>query len=272
MMRQNTRGLRPLAGVLLSGAILLLGVACGGGGQAPTGDAEPTPAAPAEPAAGPTLSKGTASVTGTVTYEGQVPQFQPIQMDADPQCVEKHTEPVYPQALELGEGQTMAHVYVKVTSGLPEGSWAVPSEPAVIDQRGCIYHPHVLGVMAGQTLEFKNSDAILHNVHLLPDENREANIGMPATVTSKTMTLGDPEEPFHIKCDVHPWMSAYVGVTDHPFFAVTGTDGTYTISGLPAGTYTIEAWHERLGTQTAEVTVADGETATADFTMAVPGS
>ena len=140
----------------------------------------------------------------------------------------------------------------------------------MIDQNGCMYIPHVIGMMAGQELKFLNSDAILHNVHGLPKVNREFNLGMPASLTEKSVTLNQPEPLFPVKCDVHPWMNAYVAVMTHPFWAVTGEDGAYTIGNLPAGTYNIEAWHERLGTQTAEVTVADGETASADFAFATP--
>jgi plastocyanin len=191
-------------------------------------------------------------------------------MAADPVCAGKHDSPVMPQVLVLGEGNTMGWVFVKVSAGVPEGSYPPPSEPAVIDQNGCVYHPHVLGMMAGQELKFLNSDGILHNVHGLPKENREFNLGMPATVTEQSVTLNRPEPLFTVKCDVHPWMNAYVAVMTHPFWAVTGENGAYAIGSLPAGTYTIEAWHERLGQQTSEVTVADGETATADFAFATP--
>jgi len=116
---------------------------------------------------------------------------------------------------------------------------------------------------------FRNSDGILHNVHGLPSENREFNIGMPPTLKEKEQTFNKPEMAFPVKCDVHPWMKAYIAVMTHPYFAVTDRDGKFTIEGLPAGTYEIEAWHEKLGTQTAEVTV-DGDGATADFTFKVP--
>jgi len=260
----------------LSG-LVLAAMACGGGQKtAPASEgtaASGTEATASQPAATETSAAapaGTASITGTITFEGAVPNLKPINMDADPVCAGKHTEPVYPPVLVLGPDKTMANVYVKVTAGLPAGTWPTPTEPKIIDQQGCMYVPHVVGVMAGQPLEFRNDDKILHNVHLLPKANREANLGMPATVSEKQMTFSKTEDPFHVKCDVHPWMSAYVGVTDNPFFDVTGKDGKFTISGLPAGTYTIEAWHEKLGTQTTQVTVADGGTQTADFTFSVP--
>jgi len=261
--------------ILLSG-LVLSAMACGGGGKqaAPSGESSTggggEAAAPQQAAttSGPT---GTATITGTVTFDGAVPNLKPIDMNADPVCAGKHSEPVYPPILVLGPDKTMAWVYVKVTAGLPQGAtWPAPSQPVVIDQQGCMYVPHMVGVMTGQPLEFQNQDKILHNVHLLPEKNPEQNLGMPATVTEKQLTFSKPEDPFHVKCDVHPWMSAYVGVTDNPFFDVTGKDGKFSIGNLPAGTYTIEAWHEKLGTKTAQVTVADGGTQNVDFTFSVP--
>jgi plastocyanin len=205
-----------------------------------------------------------------VSYDGQVPTLRPLDMAADPVCAGKHDEPVMPQMLVLGDGNTLGNVFVKISEGAPSGSYPAPSEPAVIDQQGCVYHPHVLGMMAGQDLQFLNSDGILHNVHGLPKQNREFNIGMPANLTEKSVTLNQPEPLFPVKCDVHPWMNAYVAVMSHPFWAVTDEDGAYSIENLPAGTYTVEAWHERLGTQTSQITVADGEGASADFAFAPP--
>jgi hypothetical protein len=142
----------------------------------------------------------------------------------------------------------------------------------VLDQKGCMYEPHVMGIMVGQPYRILNSDGILHNIHTLPNVNRSFNQGMPATLTETTTTFPMAEPVFQIKCDVHPWMSAYIAVFTHPFFSVTGTDGKFTISGLDPGTYEITAWHERLGTQTASVTVGASDTQTQDFTFAVPAA
>lgn len=253
-----------LAVLLLLPILALMG--CGGGGS----ETESAPAAAAPADSGNYLAEGTASIGGTITFEGQPPALQPIQMSADPNCQAKHDAPVMNEMLVLGDGQTMSNVLVTVKSGLPEGKWEVPSEAVTIDQKGCQYIPHVTGIMVGQTLKIVNSDGILHNVHAQPKVNQEFNRAMPGAVTEIEHTFTQPEEWFHIKCDVHPWMGAYMAITSHPFWAVTGKDGQFTISGLPAGTYEIEARHERLGTQTATVTVEDGGAGTQDFTFSVP--
>lgn len=210
------------------------------------------------------------SITGAITYDDRVPMLKPLKMDADPECAAMHSEPVYPETLVLGDGNTLANVFVQVKNP-PAKDYPTPGEPVVIDQKGCIFAPHVLGMMAGQTLQFRNSDGILHNVHGLPEVNREFNIGMPPTLKETDVKFNKPEPLFPVKCDVHPWMNSYVAVMTHPYFAVTGLDGTFTIEGLPDGTYEVEAWHERLGTQTATVTVEGGRTpASADFSFKMP--
>ena len=211
------------------------------------------------------------SITGTVTFTGTAPTIRPLAMDADPACAKKHSGPVANDMLVLGKGNTLGHILGSGTQGLPAGkTYPAPKAPVVLDQNGCQYKPHVMGIMVGQPYKILNSDGILHNIHTLPTINRAFNRAMPATVKEATTSF-DKEEPiFHIKCDVHPWMSAYIGVFTHPFFSVSGTDGKYTISGLDPGTYTITAWHERLGTQTATVTVGGSDTKTQDFKFTVP--
>lgn len=248
----------------------LLWTACGGSGttdETASAASEPAAETPSPPAAAAAL--GSSAVAGTVNFDGEPPRLKPITMDADPKCDAKHDGPVASRVLLLGEGQTLGNVFVQVTNP-PEGSFTPPAEPAVVDQSGCLYHPHVLGMLAGQKLQFKNSDGLLHNVHGLPKENREFNIGMPGTLPASEVPLDKPEPLFKVKCDVHPWMHTYVAVMSHPFFAVTDESGGFRIEGLPAGTYEIEAWHEKLGTRTAEVTVGDGETGTAQLTFSVP--
>lgn len=254
---------------LLAGlTALALLAACGG---APEEAAAPAPTETAAPAAAPAAAgpTGTATIAGTITYEGQVPTLRPLDMNADPNCAAKHDSPVMPDMLVLGEGNTMGNIFVQVKNA-PGGTYPAPAAAVVIDQNGCRYEPHVAGVLVGQALEFKNSDGLLHNVHGLPQVNPSFNVAMPGSRTETDIELNQPEPLFPVKCDVHPWMQAFVAVMSHPFFDVTGTDGGFTIANLPAGTYEIEAWHERLGTQTTEVTVAEGGTATADFTFTAP--
>ncbi len=219
-----------------------------------------------------TLATGPAfagDVVGTITYTGKVPTLKPVAMNADPGCAAKHTTPVASEVLVLGPGNTMANVMVRIKGNVP-GSYPAPAAPAVIDQKGCQYFPHVLGIRVGQPLKLRNSDGLLHNVHALPKVNTPFNMAMPANRKEADAKFGKEEGMFMVKCDVHPWMSAYVGVFSNPFFHVTGKDGKFKITGLPPGTYDLEAWHEKLGVQTAKVTVTAAKPATANFSFAPP--
>lgn len=218
----------------------------------------------------PGVAVAASTVTGTITFDGKAPTLRPLAMDADPTCAKKHSAPVPNEALVLGSGNTMGNVMVWVSKGLPSGkTYPAPKTPVVIDQNGCQYKPHVMGIMVGQPYRILNSDGVLHNIHTLPTVNSPFNKGMPATVKEVTTSFAKPESMFHIKCDVHPWMSAYLGVFTHPFYSVTAADGKFTISGLDPGTYEITAWHEKLGPQTASVTVGANETKTQNFKFAV---
>jgi len=214
----------------------------------------------------PGVAFAASSITGTITFDGKAPSLKPLTMDADPACAKKHKGPVPNEMLVLGSGNTMGNILVWVSKGLPSGkTFPVPKNPATLDQKGCQYVPHVQGIMVGQAYRILNSDGILHNVHALPKVNPSFNQPMPATMKEKTVTFSKPEPIFQIKCDVHPWMMAWVGVFTHPFFSATGTDGKFTLTGLDPGTYEITAWHERLGTQTASITVGANETKPQNF-------
>jgi plastocyanin len=218
----------------------------------------------------PGVASAASTITGTITFAGKVPNLKPLAMDADPACAKKHSKPVLAEMLALGSGNTMGNILVWVSKGLPAGkTFPVPKTPVTLDQRGCIYVPHVMGIMVGQQYRILNSDGILHNIHTLPKINRSFNRAMPATLKETSTTFEKPEAVFNIKCDVHPWMSAYIAVFTHPFFSTTATDGKFTIAGLDAGTYEITAWHERLGTQSASVTVSGSDTKTQDFKFTV---
>ncbi|MCP5464168.1 MAG: carboxypeptidase regulatory-like domain-containing protein [Deltaproteobacteria bacterium] len=211
------------------------------------------------------------TVSGTIKYDGQVPPMKTIKMSADAKCEAKHTEPVTAEALVLGEGNTLANIFVRVKSGLPEGkTYETPAEPTVLNQLGCMYVPHVIAVQKDQPVKILNSDGTLHNVHGLPTKNAEFNVAMPAFKKEISKTFDQVEDPFKVKCDVHPWMGGYIAVMDNPFFDVTAQDGKFEIKDLPAGDYEIEFWQEKLGTQVQKVTVADGATQTLDVTMTRP--
>ncbi len=211
-----------------------------------------------------------ATVTGTIKYDGEAPKFKEIKMEADPVCLTKHTKPVYPQTLVLGEGNTMANVFVHVKSGVPKKDYPLPLEPVILDQKGCQYDPHVLGIRVGQTLKVLNPDGTLHNVHAMCKVNPEFNLAMPKFRSETTKVFNKEEFMFPLKCDVHPWMSGWVAVLPHPYFSVTKADGVFKLENLPAGTYEIEAWHEKLGTQKTSVTVGGDETKEVDFTFSKP--
>jgi plastocyanin len=211
-----------------------------------------------------------ATITGTITFAGKAPALKPLAMDADPACAKMHKAPVPAEMLVLGNGNSMGNVMVWVSKGLPAGkTYPAPKTPVTLDQKGCVYMPHVMGIMVGQAYRILNSDGILHNIHTLPKINPAFNRGQPATVKEMTTNFPKPENMFQVKCDVHPWMNAYIGVFTNPFYAVTGADGKFSIAGLDAGTYEITAWHERLGTQTATVTVGANDTKPQDFKFAV---
>ena len=208
------------------------------------------------------------SITGTITFEGKAPKMKPLRLDADPICVANSETAPKKEWLILDENKGVKNVLVFVTEGL-NIDYSLPEEPVVIDQKGCIYSPHVVGIMAGQQLDILNNDGTLHNIHALPKVNKEFNKAQPRSKKKLSVKFEKPEAPFKVKCDVHPWMGAYIGVFDHPCFAVSGDDGTYIISDLKPGEYVIEAWHEKLGSQTANVTVSDSA-AHQDFTFKKP--
>jgi len=268
---------------VLIGVIVAIG--CGSGkpqdAAARTEDAA-QPAAPmqlAEAPAGTALAAtGSSSIQGAVKFEGTAPTLQKINMGADPVC-KQHPEPLSALIVEEGAkkdyiyvavnaNSTLKDVFVYVKEGLA-GSFPAPTAPVVLDQAGCRYHPHVFGIQVNQPLEIVNSDPTLHNVNAKPTINQPFNLAQPSNKSPKmTKQFAKPEVMVKFLCNVHSWMRAYGGVVAHPFFSVSGDDGAFAITGLPAGTYVVEAWHEKYGTKTQTVTVADGQAATADFTFA----
>jgi plastocyanin len=242
-------------------AIVALLFGCGGGGGEETTSA-PAPSAAPAPATDPATA---GTVTGTITLEGDPPEMTAIQMGADPNCARMHDNPVMTQFVITGEGGTLANAFVYIKSGI-EGDFPPPSEPVLLDQNGCLYVPHVIGIQAGQTLTIRNSDNTLHNIHAMPKNNKEFNIGQPVQGLETEKVFDNVEIMVPFKCDVHKWMNSYAGVLDHPFFAVTDQNGAFTIENVPPGDYVVEVWHEQLGTQEMNVTVGESASAEASFT------
>jgi hypothetical protein len=212
--------------------------------------------APAEtppPAAETVSPTETFSISGVVQFAGTVPKEARNPASKTPECKAAPSDPNQ-SSVRVKDGK-LANVFVYVSAGLPKKTYSVPSQPAVLDQQHCAYVPRVLGIQVHQPLEIVNSDATLHNVHSLSSKG-PFNIGMPMQGMKTNKSFSAPEVMAKIKCDVHPWMQAYVGVMEHPYFAVTSEDGLFSIPDLPGGTLTLTAWHEKLGTKTQEITVA----------------
>jgi plastocyanin len=239
--------------------------ACGGGGS----ESSSAPAATSAAPAGQKVDPATAGdVTGSVVLEGTAPANAAIRMNADPTCLKQVSGEQTQETYMVGaDGKSLANVFVYVKDGLGSYAYDPPSGAVTIDQKGCRYHPHVFGMRVGQKLEILNSDPTLHNIHATPKANSEFNTGQPIQGMKTEHTFNSPEIMVPFKCDVHGWMNAYVGVLDHPYFTVTGEDGKFSLKGLPPGTYTIEAWHEKLGATTQSVTLAAKETKDVSFTL-----
>ena len=248
-------------GLVLAGSL----VACGGNKATSNTSAEPGGGAGTP--AGQKVDTATAGdVKGAVALDGTAPRNEAIKMNADPVCV-KEGKGTTTEFILTGDGGALQNVFVYVKDGLGNRTFPTPSTSVILDQKGCHYRPHVFGIMVGQPLEIVNSDPTLHNIHALPKGNQEFNTGQPiqGMKTAHTFTAKEVMVPF--KCDVHGWMNAYVGVMSNPYFAVTEKDGKFDLPNLPPGTYTIEAWHEKLGTQEQKVTLGQKETKDITFTF-----
>lgn len=209
-------------------------------------------------AGGPSPTASGSSVRGTVRLEGKVPVAKPISMAADPVCAKQHPSPILAQEVMTDTKGDLQNVIVFVSEGLGDRTFDAPSDTAVVEQKGCMYVPHVMAVRANQKLEVVNQDLTSHNIHPTPANNREWNKAEPPG-TKMEEAFAREEVAIPVKCNVHPWMRGYIAVFKHPFFAVTGKDGQFDLSNLPPGTYTIKAWHEKLGTATQTVTIGANE-------------
>lgn len=207
-----------------------------------------------------------AVITGKVVFSGAKPSLPTIRMDAEPVCARIHGGGGVPAQDEVvNDNGTLRYVLIYVKDGLGGKSYQPIDKNETLDQHGCLYEPHVLAIVAGQELDITNTDDTTHNIHPIPKVNREWNESQPKGDLKKKVFTQAEFPPIPIKCNIHPWMKSYLAVFKHPFFAVTSKDGTFEIKGLPPGSYTIEAWHEKLGTQEMKVTVAGKESKTVDF-------
>ena len=263
---------------LLFASTLVLAMACGGGKEVShddegIDDEEEAPAvatsdtgAAATTAAAAPVSADAATITGLVKFEGAAPKMPPTQMGADPACAAQHkAAPALDEEVVLGAAGELANVLVYVKNA-PNA--AAPAQPAVLDQKGCKYIPHVSAVTVGQEIQIKNSDPTLHNVHAMPAVNSQFNEGQPVQGMVSTKKFDKVEmTPFRIKCDVHGWMKSFMAVLPHPYHGVSGANGSFSIANLPPGNYTLVAWHEKYGSQEQQVTVGAKEQKQVSFTF-----
>jgi plastocyanin len=244
---------------VLLGLVLLAG--CGKKDSAEMQPAAPAASAPAA-AATPIDPATAATVSGTVKFDGAAPKAAKIDMSQDPAC--KGTNMAENVVVAGGD---LANVFVYVKEGLGNRTFEVPKETITLDQSGCKYHPHVLGVMAGQTVKIVNSDPTTHNIHPTPKDNREWNESQPPQAAPLEKTFAREELMLPVKCNQHPWMRMFVNVTKSPFYAVTGPDGKFEIKGLPPGDYTLAFVHEKLGEQDQKIVLAAKDSKTVDVTF-----
>jgi hypothetical protein len=217
-------------------------------------------------------ASASAVVKGVAKFEGTVPKPAHIDMSADPQCASMHPTGAAAQDVVTDDKGGLENVIVFISGGLEGRTFDLPQEPAVIVQKGCMYEPHVLAMRANQKLDVVNADPTTHNIHPNPSNNREWNKSQPPG-TPLEETFAREEIAIPVKCNVHPWMRSYIAVLKNPYFAVTGRDGGFELKSLPPGSYTIEAWHEKLGTSTQKITVGESETRTVEFVFkSRPGS
>lgn len=214
---------------------------------------------------------GTGAITGIIRFQGNKPALQQIYMNKDPECVrENQGRKVYTQDGAVNANGTLPYVFVYIKSGALKASYPPPKKPVILDQQGCIFVPHVLGIMVGQSLKVLNSDFTTHNVHVEPKNNPAWNQSQPPGAAPFEKKFAHRETMITAKCNMHPWMRAYIGVVSNPYYDVTGPGGNFSLNKLPAGEYTLEAWTATFGTQEKTVTVRPGETARIEFTFGKP--
>jgi hypothetical protein len=207
------------------------------------------------------------SIGGTIHFTGKRPPAKPIDMSEDPACVEAHKGKAYDESLVVSPAGLVANAFVYIDKGLEGKTFEVPVTPVIIDQKGCWFRPRVLGIQVGQVLQVVNSDPVTHNIHPMAEINREWNHSQGPGDDPLSRRFLKPEVMIPVKCNIHSWMHAFIGVRDDPYFAVTPPDGSYTIANLPPGTYTLAVWQEKLGTQKQQITVTEGQNTVANVTF-----
>lgn len=239
---------------LLCAAVLSIFAGCS---QAPKEQAAKTDKAP--PATAPVYFKVDAatagSVTGKISFTGKKPAKKKIDVSEDPQCAKMHKSGLYDETVVVNPNGTLANVFVYIKQGLEGKTFETPKDAVTIDQSGCWFKPRVLGFQTGQTLDVTNSDPVTHNIHPLAQVNRAWNQSQDPGSEPLKRRFKEREVMIRVKCNIHSWMRAWIGVVEHPYFAVTGADGSFELKNVPPGDYTIEVWHEQYGTQEQKVTV-----------------
>jgi len=205
------------------------------------------------------------SISGRVVFKGDAPAMPVIDMSSNPQCERQHRVPEKAETVIVNSNGTLKNVFVWIKSGLAPARWPAPQTAARLDQHGCMYEPRVQGIMEDQDLDIVNSDPVNHNVHAECEKNPAWNESQPPRAEHKIKKFETEEVLFPVTCSVHPWMRAYIGVSPHPFYAVTGDDGAFSLKGVPPGTYTIEAIHEKFGRKEGKLTLSPSGAATIDF-------
>lgn len=249
--------------VVLAAALAFTMVSCGKKDESE----QPAATASTQPAGQPVDAATAGSISGTIKLDGTPPTPHKINMAAEAYCTTQHPTPVTDQEVVTGPGGVLANAVVYIQEDMSKYAVTVPSEPAKIDQKGCMYSPHIVAMMAGQQLQVTNSDNTTHNIHPIPKDNQEWNVSQPPGSTPILKVFARPEDAIPVKCNVHPWMKSYIFAFKNSYFSVTGPDGKFTISNLPPGDYTVVAWQEKYGTVTQKVTVGAKESKSADLTF-----
>lgn len=240
-------------------SLLALAVGCAGGDAPPAPARQPTPLDLAT----------TGTIAGSVRFDGTPPAMQPVRFGSFAECAAQHPGPVLANDALVRDGR-VENAFVYVSDGLGDRVFAIPDAAVEMDQQGCLFVPRVIGAQVGQLVKFLNGDPAVHNVHGRLRGASGWNFVLSRRGASREIRIDRPEVMVSVRCDLHPWMQGWVGVVDHPYFAVTGPDGAFRLANVPPGTYTVTAWHERFGTRSQQVTLAERGAAEATLTFTAP--